>query len=325
MFPHEKLHEQTFAAAKREKTATLDLLNFLLQVEDRRTFAVVGYDSMFTYVRDGLGYSSAQASERVAAMRLLRKVPEVADGLKDGSQTLTSVAKIASHVRRENLDRHAATSLVLETGNQTTEALEKHLLGIALVEPPRMERAKIISTELTRLTIDVEEEFMALVTRIRELRGNPTLPLSEVFRHAMKEEIRKRKPKAQRDLKAKQAKEVANKTIAANEVQPSELGLKRSGSSGAELSAPKRSRYISVRDRAATHSRANGACEFVHPETGRRCGSRFGLQMEHVIPFAKGGANTAENLKAFCPAHNQLSAFVAYGEMKMKGFFRPRD
>ncbi|MBC7386523.1 MAG: hypothetical protein H7301_10240 [Cryobacterium sp.] len=131
MIPHEKLHEETFKAAKREKTATLELLNFLLQVEDRRTFAVFGYDSMFTYVRDGLGYSGAQASERVAAMRHLRKVPEVVDGLKDGSQTLTSVAKLASHMRRENLDRKAATSLVLETANKTTEALEKYSLGIA--------------------------------------------------------------------------------------------------------------------------------------------------------------------------------------------------
>ncbi|MBC7387168.1 MAG: hypothetical protein H7301_13535, partial [Cryobacterium sp.] len=137
------------AAAKGEKTATLELLKFLLQVEDQRTHAVVGYDSMFVYVRDGLGYSSAQASERVAAMRLLRKVLEVADGLKDGSQTFTSVAKLASHVRRESLDREAATTLVMETANKTTEALEKYLLGMALVEPPKVDRAKIISAELT--------------------------------------------------------------------------------------------------------------------------------------------------------------------------------
>ncbi|MBC7385159.1 MAG: HNH endonuclease [Cryobacterium sp.] len=315
MIPHEKLHEETLVAAKREKTATLELLNFLLQVEDQRTFAVVGYDSMFTYVRDGLGYSSAQASERVAAMRLLRKVPEVADGLKNGSQTLTSVAKIASHVRRENLNCQEATTLVFETANQTTEALEKYLLGMAQVEPPKVERAKIISAELTRLTIDVEEEFMALVTRIRELRGNPALPLSEVFRHAMKEEIRTREPKE----KVVKAKDV---TV---EIRSSESGLKQSGGSGAEIDSLNRSRYISVRDRAATHARANGACEYVYPQTGKRCGSRFGLQMEHVIPFAKGGANTAENLVAYCPAHNRLSAVGEYGTEKMKGFYRPRD
>ncbi|MBC7386443.1 MAG: HNH endonuclease [Cryobacterium sp.] len=326
MIAHEKLHEETLMAAKREKTATLELLKFLSQVEDRRTFAVVGYDSMFTYVRDGLGYSGAQASERVAAMRLLRKVPEVADGLKDGSQTLTSVAKLASHVRRENLNCQEATSLVLETANQTTEALEKYLLGMALVEPPKVERSKIISAELTRLTIDVEEEFMVLVRRVRELRGNPALPLSEVFRHAMKEEIRKREPKAPRDsrIPKEPSKENTEKNAAADEVRPAESGLKQSGGSGAELESLKRSRYISVRDRANTHSRANGACEYIHPVSGKRCGSRFGLQMEHLIPFAKGGASTAENLRAYCPAHNRLSAVAEYGKKKIKSFFRPR-
>ncbi|MBC7385278.1 MAG: hypothetical protein H7301_03825, partial [Cryobacterium sp.] len=281
MIPHEKLHEETLIAAKREKTATLELLSFLLEVENRRTFAVIGYDSMFTYVRDGLGYSGAQASERVAAMRLLRKVPELADSLKDGSQTLTSVAKLASHVRRENLNCKEATCLVLETANQTTEALEKYLLGMAQVEPPKLERAKIISAELTRLTIDDEEEVMALVRSVRELRGNPALPLSEVFRHAMKEEIRKREPKAPRDSK-EPSKENTKKNAAADEVRPAESGPKQSGSSGAEFASPNRSRFIRAKDCAATHARANGKCEYVHPGTGKRCESRFGLQMEHV-------------------------------------------
>lgn len=37
MIPHEKLHEQTLDAAKREKSATLELLKFLMEIEDRRT------------------------------------------------------------------------------------------------------------------------------------------------------------------------------------------------------------------------------------------------------------------------------------------------
>ncbi|MBC7386522.1 MAG: HNH endonuclease [Cryobacterium sp.] len=213
-----------------------------------------------------------------------------------------------------------------------------------------MERAKIISAELTRLTIDVEEEFMTLVRRIRELRGNPALPLSEVFRHSMKEDIRKREPKAPRGAKSSpgnsekpvssedkfsfyksdshadaQPENEAKDKCVDDELRRFEVGLNHSSSSVAELEPLKRSRYISARDRAATHARANGACEYVHPQAGKRCGSRFGLQMGHVIPFAKGGANTAENLLAYCPAHNQLSAAVADGIKKMNGFYRARD
>ncbi|MBC7386102.1 MAG: HNH endonuclease [Cryobacterium sp.] len=315
MNTHEELHEKTLTAAKQEKLATLELLKFLLEVEDRRTYAVLGFPSMFKYVEEGLTYSPAQASDRVAAMRLLRKVPEIATQLERGTQTLTSVAKIASHVRRENLDGPSAQALVLATSNFTIQSLEKHLLSQSLVEPPKLERAKIISAELTRLTLDVEEEFMALVDRIRELRGNPALPLSEVFRHAMKEEIKKKEVKVQESRPAPFTTSVTEVRLDPNP---------NAGSPQPEAvpQTKTRTRYIRAKDRAITRKRAEKKCEYIHRKSGRRCGSRFGPQMEHVIPHAKGGSNTPENLKLYCPAHNRLAAIAEFGEAKMAPFLR---
>ena len=52
---HEELHAKTLDAARREKTATLELLQILEQIEDRRTYAVMGYPSLFKYVEEALG------------------------------------------------------------------------------------------------------------------------------------------------------------------------------------------------------------------------------------------------------------------------------
>jgi 5-methylcytosine-specific restriction endonuclease McrA len=315
MQTHEELHAETLDAARKEKSATLELLRFLKQIEERRTFAVMGYPSLFKYVEEGLGYSPAQASERVSAMRLLRQVPAVAENLRDGAHTLTSIAKLASHVRREGLKPEQASALVLESANQTVVSLEKHLAGVALVEPPKLERAKIISRELTRLTLDVDDEFMALVQRMKELKGNPALPLSEVFASAMQEFVKKR--------------EVKNPDVKnPSENSPEKSQQNKSSTSGAEVkSKPSevkttRTRYIRVHDRRIVRIRAHDECEYTHEETGKRCGSKTGLQFEHITPFAHGGGNREENLKLYCAAHNRLSAIRVYGEEKMRPFMR---
>jgi hypothetical protein len=62
MLSHEALHSETLKAARNEKSATLVLHKFLKEVEERRTFAVLGFPSLFKYVEEGLGYSGGQTS-----------------------------------------------------------------------------------------------------------------------------------------------------------------------------------------------------------------------------------------------------------------------
>ena len=71
---------------------------------------------------------------------------------------------------------------------------------------------------------------------------------------------------------------------------------------------PSRSRHIPARIRRAVFKRDGLACTDHDPITGRRCGSQFALELDHRIPFAKGGLHSAENLTARCRAHNQWAA-----------------
>ncbi len=73
-------------------------------------------------------------------------------------------------------------------------------------------------------------------------------------------------------------------------------------------------RYIPKEVKTAVWRRDGGKC--THPG----CNSNFGLQYEHIIPYAKGGKSSFENLKLLCPAHNQLSAIQAYGLQKMQTY-----
>ena len=75
-------------------------------------------------------------------------------------------------------------------------------------------------------------------------------------------------------------------------------------------------RTIPAATRRCVWRRDAGACTFVDPETGQRCGSRHLLQIDHIQPFAMGGANSAENLRLLCSAHNRYRARRAVGSRR---------
>jgi hypothetical protein len=57
--------------------------------------------------------------------------------------------------------------------------------------------------------------------------------------------------------------------------------------------------------RRAVYIRDGGRCTFKDPETGRDCGSFYGLDIDHIQPVAMGGGNELSNLRLCCSRHNR--------------------
>ncbi len=51
--------------------------------------------------------------------------------------------------------------------------------------------------------------------------------------------------------------------------------------------------------------RDQGRCSYVDRGSGRRCGSRYLLQVDHVFPYALGGSAEPDNLRLLCAAHHR--------------------
>ncbi len=69
--------------------------------------------------------------------------------------------------------------------------------------------------------------------------------------------------------------------------------------------------------------RDGGRCTWTSPD-GRRCGSRWQLELDHVTPPLFGGGATADNLRLRCKPHNLLYAEQVYGREHMDLFRRER-
>jgi hypothetical protein len=72
------------------------------------------------------------------------------------------------------------------------------------------------------------------------------------------------------------------------------------------------SRAIAAEVRRAVWDRDGGACAFV-PSGGKRCGSTRRLEFHHLVPFARGGASTVENIALRCTTHNLYEAELDFG------------
>jgi len=76
-------------------------------------------------------------------------------------------------------------------------------------------------------------------------------------------------------------------------------------------------RYVPSPVRRAVWERDGGRCTFVSGE-GHRCEDERFLELDHVVPVARGGKPTVEGLRLRCRAHNQLEAERAFGATFMK-------
>ena len=51
--------------------------------------------------------------------------------------------------------------------------------------------------------------------------------------------------------------------------------------------------------------RDGGRCSYVDRETGRRCNSRYMIEIDHILPYALGGGADTGNLRLVCRAHHR--------------------
>jgi 5-methylcytosine-specific restriction endonuclease McrA len=81
-------------------------------------------------------------------------------------------------------------------------------------------------------------------------------------------------------------------------------------------------RYVPASVRRAVWARDEGQCAFVGADG--RCRETGWLEFHHVVPFARGGPTTIQNLELRCRAHNAHEAELEFGAPVSVGGRSPR-
>ena len=266
------LIERLKALVAEERKITVEILRLLLEVEDKRLFAVWGFSSIYEFFIKELGYSEGAAYRRVSAMRLLRREASCADKIASGELSLSNAAKVETALKQARKQR-------LEVGKEKVAELFQSALGASSKEAEKRiaHTAKVMGVELPR-------QGARLPASIEEKRERLKALLSHQHPYATKEEL---------------LHLVLDEALAKR--------MKTQGAIAGEVRSPGK-RHVPEKLRAAILQRDQNRCSYMSPATSRRCESSHFLEVDHILPFAHGGKTEEANLRILCRVHNSLAA-----------------
>ena len=308
---NQQLHLQSKLAADKERLSTIEVLWYLRENEKRMLYAQMGFKDLKEYCIKELKLSEGSAWRRISAMRLLKEIPEVEAKIQNGNLNLTQISMMNTHFREVKTTKVEKQEIAASLENQTTKVTERILAerkpdGFV---PKPIEIEKPIKGNKTEITFVIDDELQKDLEEIQVLLGKPfsKLELFKMMTAQTLENLKKEKRRAQ----------PLRRQIASTE---STSALSES-KSGVTTSKPEsKSRCVSKMIVRAVKHRDQHQCQYVDPETEKQCRAQHHLQIEHKIPFAKGGTSDLQNLELLCPTHNRLRAAQQFGFGKMKKY-----
>jgi hypothetical protein len=269
---------------QKERGITLEILIHLKEIDNRKLFLELGYSSLWSYCTEALGYAEGSAQRRIEAMRAIREMPVLKEKIEAGKLSITNVAKVQSAFRRNqgkghfkypNIDRKMDSNLQ----PKLDQNIDLKLDVFSKLENKSQRQADILLTEVFPEAICGREKLRPIGKNLFELKIVISSELRDKLER-VKSEMSHRFPHATWS-------EIFNAM--------SDIVIEKKKNSLPPL-------------RRQVWKKAQGRCEYLDKQSGRRCDGHYKLEVEHVIPKAFGGGDKIENLRLFCRAHNVLVA-----------------
>lgn len=298
--PNAELISRMEKLVRSERKITHLVLLHIIEIEDRKLFASLGYDGMYSYLTKGLGYSESSAYRRLQSARLLRNVPDVAAKIEDGKLNLSQLTKVQKCLREQSQSTGEAlspkvTMQILEKIEHKSVFETERVLSTEFDRPIQtQESLKPQKDDSVRLEITLTHEQFAELEQAKSLLSHfcHEGSWSEVIAQLAKAFNRKKlQPEKELKQNPENPKLIASKS---NTVTQSFAAK--------TISRPRV--YIPVSVKRAVYNKAEGCCDFIDPNTKTRCQSKYQLQIDHIQPWSMGGSNELSNLRLLCRTHN---------------------
>ena len=314
----------------KERNVQVDFLLHLGEFDQRRAYLEAGFGSLWEYCLRALHLREGAAGRRVAAMRVLRRFPRLEAALRDGRLCLSTLALLGPVLTDENLDellsraayrtRADVDSLVASVKPRPVPAE-----GVRKLPEPRLAAvaaAPLAGPALPRPAAAVSAQagepaaLLAAVPSVsvpRPRRDDPAAEMQAVSedRWSLRVTIDRGFKEDLETLGMLLSHKVPRGDLAAVLHEAIRTAIEKHGKrKGAVAPARKRSpkpeapgrdpRAIPIEVRRAVWKRDGGCCTWTAPD-GRRCGSRWQLELDHIVPPLLGGSSAVD-------AHGPLPA-----------------
>jgi len=335
-----------------ERAVQADFLLHLDEFDRRRAYLPLGFPSLWAFCLTVLHLREGAAGRRIGAMRLLRRFPALEPALRDGRVCLSTVNVLGPVLTEGNLE-----DLVARAAFKTKAEVERLVASIQ-ARPAPADGIRRLPSPVAVEGARPADPAVALTSAAPVERGaTPTAPAEPpAFAVAIEESAPPARPptrpecrpvtgdtfslrvtidaacKADLDALVDLLSHAHRGDLAAVLHEAVRCGLEKHGKRRGAVE-PRRARTAPSHEQAsdpmavpaavrrAVWKRDGGRCTFVGAD-GRRCGSTWKLELDHVHAAALGGPPTLANLRLRCRPHNLLHAEETFGRAHMARFVR---
>ncbi len=282
---------------KEERRITSEILECLREIESRLLYAELGYASLYEFCVKHLHYSEGSAHRRISAMRVLKNLPpetrkSAEEKIKNGSLTVSNLSLMHGFIQQAKKQKiefkpEQKSALLQQIENQSKREAEKKLFEFT----PEIEHR-------TEIRFQADPSLLQKLTRVKEITAHKIQgsDMGEILHRLADEYLLRHDPDEQ--PRRTQKTESKKLTTATPNTSPATKRCEKSKNTP--------SRYIPASVKHLVWTRDQGRCTF--KTKTHTCGSRYGLEFEHLHPFALGGTHQPENITLRCRTHNQWSA-----------------
>jgi len=334
--------------ASKEREASVELIAHLAVLDVRPSlFAAQGCGSLFNYCTERLRLSEDAACNRIEAARACRSFPVILDHLASGALSLTAVRLLRRHLTPEN--HEAVLARACGRSRREVEALVAELAPRADV-PSSVRKLPTVAPVVAPAPVSaptppptrVEGAIVAPPEPPPPFTPPPFTPPPVVptrrpiiettspERYRVQFTIGKESHEKLRRVQALLRREIPNGdpgaifdralTLLLEKVERTKLGAAKKPrprpirpGADRQLRTPiVPSRDLPRHVQRDVCQRDGDQCAFVSRD-GHRCTERTFLEFHHILPYAKGGLATVENISLRCRRHNQYEAELVFG------------
>ncbi|MEK2690489.1 HNH endonuclease [Bdellovibrio sp. GT3] len=288
--------------SQKERELLHLVLAHIKEVEIRRIFLQRGYPTMYEYLTKELRYSGSAAMRRLEAARVLGEIPSVARKIHEGSVNLSQLSELARAVKEKGkegieISTQQKSEIIEKISGKSTLETQREIaegLQIKLKKPEqvRMQRDESVHVSLT-FSRNQHETVMQAKDKAAHLLqdNNKDHSLSSFFEILSRSYIVGKMKLA---------------VVRSNERDHSHNPVESSDTSATvSASSIGTSKTITPRLRSLILAR-DQSCQYIDKQTGKKCGSTYGLEVDHRQAQWAGGGHALTNLQALCAAHNKF-------------------
>lgn len=294
-----ELHQSFERVAHTERKIMGLVFEHINEVDLRRLYLDYGYASLYAYLVGAMKYSESCAYRRIASARLVKNHSEIAEKVQAGTINLSQLTELNKGLKKagKQLDDIKTQDIVNHLENKTIYASQQMIAKALDLPIEQVTKVKPQQDESVRLEVTLSKKQFEELKKAQDLLSHIVIDgnWAEVIATL-----------ASKFNQVKLGKENANKST--SEIQ----NKSRTQNVPQSLSNQPNSRklprkYLSIKIKRELLQTANYQCQF-HMPNGERCACTYQLQIDHMIPLAKGGSDHPSNMRILCAAHNRSEA-----------------